>query len=1211
MKSQVCALLLLVASGLSAQTAVPAQTHKDVIRGRVTSDSGRAIADADVIVTMAPTREVVSAKSNADGTYELRMERGTGEYLLYVASLERTPFRRRLTGPGRDTTFVVDVVLKSAVTTTLATVRSVATVQRPNRTGSVEPQGRGVTGTDHTAEGVVGQLSPDRATNLEALASTIPGLTVTPEGVSAFGVSGGSIATLNGSAMGVGELPRDAKMSARFQTSPFDPSQGGFAGAQMGFTVPAGTVLNYRRSSLAFDAPNMIPGQRGPMAVAPNSVGLTAGYGADGPAFGEKFTYNSAVQFHRVTTPITSLADLDAESLARSGIARDSASRLLSILATNGIPVTTAGIPGGRISSSGSFVARLDRSSGTAAPGPWWILGTASLREDRAPSLSPSSIPASSSVQRGGSVGAQAFVSAYTGPKKLWLNESMLSASASTNRGTPYSSLPSGRVLVSSRLDDGTDAVRYLSFGGSSQSLRHDDRWSAEATNTTTLAFASHPTKPIKLFAQARYEGFDQMPGASRAGVFSFASLADFENGQPSSFTRALNPTERNGGEASGALAVGANWTMKKVNLVGGVRADANAFTNAPTLNPAAQSTFGLSNDHVPNTVALSPRLGFSWTYRGPNGASFAGSRSGSAWRGPTVIRGGIGRFRARLAPDLIAPAIGTTGLSGAADLICTGSDVPTPNWTAYALDVGNIPDSCPAGSTGTADPDVYAFARGYAPQDAWRSTLGSTRTFRNTLHVAVDAVYSITRGVPSSVDRNFSGASAFTLGDEGGRPVYSSNLTTTGVVSPVGSRYSPSFGRVIERRSDMRTTARQLVVRTVPNISWADPFLSVDYVYSDTRLRRRGFDATTAGDPRSVGESPEAYTPTHRFVLQTGKVMGSFIVSAFTSVQSGVRFTPLVASDINGDGLANDRAFVFANPAVQSLIASGPKSARECLAAAVGSVAGENSCSAPWTTSMNARIAYWRGLPGVGSRATVALNIANPLAALDYAFHGQDGLRGWGSNANPDPYLLYVRGYDAAQQRFIYDVNSRFGSTSPRSATLANPFRLTLDVRMDVGESVERQQVKRNLRVTGGAVGSRANVDTIRMRFLTTGAMNAPQDIYGHILYFKDSLALSASQIAYLENARKPFRAVIDSMYTELASYLAALPPVYDAGEPARRIRETSDAAWRVMHGEGRTITAVLSPAQLHLLAPPIVATLTRPYTGAHWYGAFGARWR
>ena len=1217
MKSGIVALVLAAASVASAQG------HADVIRGRITSDSGRALPDADVIVTMAPTRAVVSTRSDSDGRYELKIQEGTGEYLLYVATLDRTPFRKRLTSAGPDTVFVVDVVLKPAVAAALTAVRSVAAATRPSRTGSIEPGGRGLTGTDRSVEGVVGQLPPDVATNLEALATTIPGLTVTGDGVSAFGVSGASLATLNGAAMGVGELPRDAKMSVRFQTSPFDPTQGGFAGAQMGFTLPSGTLLNYRRGSFALDTPNLLPGQRGPGAVAPSSVGLTAGYGADGATASEKYTYNVASQFHRASTPISSLADLEAASLTRSGIARDSASRLLDILARTGIPITTGAIPGGRISSSGSFVARFDRSSGTSAPGPWWVLATGSIREDRALTLSASSVPASSSVQTGGSAGAQAFRSAYIGPRRLWLNESMVAVSGSRIESNPYSTLPSGRVLVSSRLDDGTDAVRYLAFGGNSQSLRRDDRWTVEATNATTLAIGSHTAKPVKVFTQFRYEGFDQLPSAPRAGIFSFASLGDLEANAPASFKRTLDPVTRRGGEASGTLALGANWTLAKVNLVGGLRADGNAFTAMPALNPAAVSTFGLNTDHVPNTFAISPRLGFSWTYRGPNGANFASSRAGSAYRGPTVVRGGIGRFRSRLSPELIAPALGATGVAnGSVDIVCSGAAVPVPDWRSYG-DESAIPSQCLGGasSLASASPGIYAFARDFGPQDAWRSTLGSTRTFHSMTYVALDGVYSVTRGVPSSFDRNFAGNAFIALSGEGGRPVYASpsGVTASGVVSPVESRLSPSFGRVIERRSDLRTTARQVVVRTIPNISWADPFLSLDYVYSETRHSKRGFDATTSGDPRSIEDVRDAYTPTHRFILQTGKVVGGFTVSAFTSVQSGVRFTPMVASDVNGDGLVNDRAFIFpsgsylgsAGEGIQSLIATGPAAARDCLSAAMNTVARENACTGPWTTSMNARVTYFRGLPRLGSRATVSLNIANPLSALDHALHGENGLRGWGSAANPDPYLLYVRGFDAPNRRFLYEVNPRFGSTSPRTAPLQNPFRLTLDVRLDLGESVERQQVRRNLRPAPGAAGPRANADTIRMRFLTVSGLNAPQDVYGHILYFRDSLALSSDQIARLEAARRPFRAAVDSMYSGLATYLAALPPSFDAGEPARRIREVSDAAWRLMHEQGKTITGILSPVQVHLLWSPIVATLTMPYTGNHWSGAFGARWR
>ena len=37
------------------------------------------------------------------------------------------------------------------------------------------------------------------------------------------------------------------------------------------------------------------------------------------------------------------------------------------------------------------------------------------------------------------------------------------------------------------------------------------------------------------------------------------------------------------------------------------------------------------------------------------------------------------------------------------------------------------------------------------------------------------------------------------------------------------------------------------------------------------------------------------------------------------------------------------------------------------------------------------------------------------------------DDLRGWGQPSFPDRTLMYVRGFDQASQRFIYEINERF----------------------------------------------------------------------------------------------------------------------------------------------------------------------------------------
>jgi hypothetical protein len=511
----------------------------------------------------------------------------------------------------------------------------------------------------------------------------------------------------------------------------------------------------------------------------------------------------------------------------------------------------------------------------------------------------------------------------------------------------------------------------------------------------------------------------------------------------------------------------------------------------------------------------------------------------------------------------------------------------------------------------------VIAFNSGYGPQESWHATIGSTRTFRSITYVSVDATYALNLGQQSNYDVNFAGPPQFSLPDEANRPVFvgtSSIVTTTGAVSPVGARASPAFGRVIDRRSDLRSDARQIIVHTIPNVRWFDPFISLDYVYSDTRARLRGFDGTTAGDPRVPEWARESYTSRHRFILGTGKVVKGFSLTAFTNVMSGVPFTPMVAGDINGDGLSNDRAFIF-NPtvapsvtptvmqsAMQSLIASAPARVRACLTAQLGRIAGQNSCSGPWTASMNARVGYFRDVPKLGRRVNFSLNLSNPLAGIDMLLHGGNDLRGWGAQAAPDATLLYVRGFNQNTRTFTYEVNPRFGATSPRTTAILNPFRVTIDMQFDLGRDRAVQQVEINLRPPRGDKAPRASADTIKMRFLSGTSSQGPQDVYRYILSLKDSLALSANQIAALEATRVPYRAKIDSMYTDLANYLVSLPPIFDGAAAAKRIRDASTATWQLLADQGKPIQAILNAAQIQLLWQPVIFTLTKGYNGGTW---------
>src|SRR6185312_12558495 len=166
-----------------------------------------------------------------------------------------------------------------------------------------------------------------------------------------------------------------------------------------------------------------------------------------------------------------------------------------------------------------------------------------------------------------------------------------------------------------------------------------------------------------------------------------------------------------------------------------------------------------------------------------------------------------------------------------------------------------------------------------------------------------------------------------------------------------------------------------------------------------------------------------------------------------------GLPFTPVVAGDVNGDGLSNDRAFIFAPGAGGAAVSSGMSEllsnassrVRKCLTRQVGTVAGRNSCEGPWTATAAASLTLNPEKLGWDNRTTLSLNVSNPLAGLDELVHGSAHMQGWGQPAAPDPTLLRVRGYDQTTNSFQYDVNPRFGDTHFASSTLRLPFILSL----------------------------------------------------------------------------------------------------------------------------------------------------------------------
>ena len=114
--------------------------------------------------------------------------------------------------------------------------------------------------------------------------------------------------------------------------------------------------------------------------------------------------------------------------------------------------------------------------------------------------------------------------------------------------------------------------------------------------------------------------------------------------------------------------------------------------------------------------------------------------------------------------------------------------------------------------------------------------------------------------------------------------------------------------------------------------------------------------------DRRSSSRGP--LDARHQFVVRGGFSPPVVTISVFARVMSGIPFTPVVAGDVNGDGSADDRAFVFPSPSTDVLIASSSLAVRECLLRQRNLPAARYSCEGTWTASLNAQIdSLWLSL--------------------------------------------------------------------------------------------------------------------------------------------------------------------------------------------------------------------------------------------------------
>lgn len=1206
--------VLLLSSAYPTLASSQVRPHATVIRGHVRGTDQAPVVGADVTAIAAPNGIADSTRTDSLGAYSLRLASSAPIQTLSVRALGYATARRDVNTSGREVVadFQMSPVALSLSEVAIRAKRPLAAHDDIGRQASP--------GAVRSFVDVTNGLSGNTNGDITAALAMVAGVLPSPDGSgglgpSAFGLGAGQNgATLNGMDGGT-TIPRDGPTRI-VSLSAYDPRLGRFSGLQVSTTVPSGTDFRFRKLHATVDDPLLqwpTTGTRGLTTQYQNQI-LSGTL--SGPIVAGKTYYNTAFQLDRDTRDLTMLNTADANVLDALGIASDSVARLLSIAKAVGLPIA-ARRPASSMTTTGvSAVARIDLTPGagpfiTGDPLPEaYIMASGGARTSIGNGVGLTALPSRATRSRH----REGFLLFDYAPYLFRaLNDTKVSLSIQDDQSHGDLLLPSASLLLDSRLKNGATSVAPVGLGGNSD-VENVRRWQVEATNDASwMTFDRAHT--FDLYAEAELQHLDRAASTNSSGNFGFSSLTDFAAGRASSFTRQLAGIKSSGSTWRGAIALsdtyvagplahseipGARENGEGVMLQYGMRADFERFNQRPSYNPLVDTLFDRRNNHVPNAIGLSPMAGFTWNRGFFTWADGAGTGSETRDR----FSGGIREYRGTVSSDEIDNVARNTGLQGAIQQMeCIGAATPLADWRAYTESVAAIPTQCDSGAAPSPlvqeVPSVLLYGPQFTSTRSWRGELQWRRTVARRIHTTLGATYALNLGGIEPYDLNFNPSRSFVLVGEENRPVFvpaAAIAAVSGAVTANGSRLSPELSHVTELRSQLRSVQRQATIgldysNVVYDVGDPPPFqwsLKAYYTYAQGRTQGSGFSSTTGGDPRRILWAP-AVVPRHTIkLLFSGKIDGWMSISTFGQLYSGFPYTPVVMGDVNGDGYYNDQAFVFDPRSVDdasvrdgmaALIADGPSRARKCLRDQIGKIAARGSCIGPWSATLNTiAINMDPYRVGLGNRGALSIFINNPLGAVDRLIHGGAGGRGWGQPTLPDSRLLTVRAFDPAAHRFLYTVNPYFGTPS---SVVQNPFRVTLDVHIDIGPNRETEAITVTMRRAREASGGAAEARDIKRDLLGLSRLYGGDD-FEPLIRLGDEIGLDSTQVDTIGSLLQRYSAVHDSIYDNLSRYLASKGNIYRDKTTRQYWHDAIAESIRKKYATALQIRSLLTPVQI-----------------------------
>jgi hypothetical protein len=270
------------------------------------------------------------------------------------------------------------------------------------------------------------------------------------------------------------------------------------------------------------------------------------------------------------------------------------------------------------------------------------------------------------------------------------------------------------------------------------------------------------------------------------------------------------------------------------------------------------------------------------------------------------------------------------------------------------------------------------------------------------------------------------------------------------------------------------------------------------------------------------------------------------------------------------------------------ALLAGASSRVRNCLESQTGRIAARNSCEGPWTATMNAVLVLNPERLGMQNRTQLSLSLTNIPSGLDALLHGTSRLQGWGQPSASDPTLLLVRGFDAATNRFRYEVNPRFGDTRVTRSGVRSPFLVTLEARVQLGRDFTRQAIDQALTPGRSRPGDRVTAQQLKARLLS-----AVYNPVRGLLQAKDSLSiLTNEQLRALTALDRRVSLKEDSIATPVAQYLAQLPRDYSEPEVLRRVLEMGGRLFDIVVDGMREARNIFTPEQINEFPPMLRAS-------------------